>query len=173
MVLKEKISSGRQFCWWKWPIDVRGQRRMAKLDWADSKATVTQITTCYNQCIKMSISVAPWSRCATATEDHIGWHFCQLRTESWGSSNLEDDWEKEAWYDDIRMVGSDFGVNCMDPSCLVTKFLAAGDGVMVWGIFSLSPLLPIERCLNATAYLSIIADHLHLFRTTVFPSYDG
>ncbi len=87
MVLKEKISSGWQFCWWKWPIDVRGQRRMAKLDWADSKATVTQITTCYNQCIKMSISVAPWSRCATAAEDHIGWHFCQLRTESWGSSS--------------------------------------------------------------------------------------
>ncbi len=35
----------------------------------------------------MSISVAPWSRCATAAEDHIGWHFCQLRTESWGSSS--------------------------------------------------------------------------------------
>ncbi len=69
------------------------------------------------------------------------------------------------------MVGSDFGVNCMDPSCLVT-FLAAGDGVMVWWILSLSLLLPIERCLNVTAYLSIIADHLHLFRTTVFPSYD-
>ncbi len=46
----------------------------------------------------------------------------------------------------------------MDPSCLVSMVQAAGGGVMVWGIFSwhtLSPLVPIEHHLNATAYLSI------------------
>ncbi len=45
----------------------------------------------------------------------------------------------------------------------------AGGGVKVWGIFSwnpLGPLEPIEHCLNATAYLSIIADHVHPFMTT-------
>ncbi len=49
----------------------------------------------------------------------------------------------------------------MDPSCLVSMVQADGGGVMVWGIFSwhtLGPLVPIEHCLNATAYRSIVAD---------------
>ncbi len=60
----------------------------------------------------------------------------------------------------------------MDPSCLVSM-VQAGGGVMVWGIFSwhtLSPLVPIEHRLNATAYLSIVADHVHPFMTTVYSS---
>ncbi len=59
----------------------------------------------------------------------------------------------------------------MDPSWLVLTVQAAGGGVMVWGIFSwhtLGPILPTEHCLNATAYLSIVADHIHLFMTTVY-----
>ncbi len=62
----------------------------------------------------------------------------------------------------------------MDPSCLVST-VQAGGGVMVWGIFSwhtLGPLVPIEHHLNATAYLSIVADHVHPFMTTVYPSSD-
>ncbi len=46
----------------------------------------------------------------------------------------------------------------------------------MWGIFSwhtLVPLVPIEHCLNATAYMSIVADHVHHFMTTVYPSSDG
>ncbi len=42
---------------------------------------------------------------------------------------------------------------------------------MVWGIFSwhtLGLLVPIEHRLNATVYLSIVADHVHLFMTTVY-----
>ncbi len=34
-------------------------------------------------------------------------------------------------------------------------------------------LVPIEYCLNATAYLSIVVDHVHTFKTTVYPSSDG
>ncbi len=52
----------------------------------------------------------------------------------------------------------------------------AGGGVMVCWIFSrhtLGPLVPIEHCLNTTAYLSIVADHVLPFMTTVYPSYDG
>ncbi len=59
----------------------------------------------------------------------------------------------------------------MDPSCLLS--MVQGGGVMVWGIFSwhtLGPLVPIEHRLNATAYLSIVADHVHPFMTTVYPS---
>ncbi len=47
---------------------------------------------------------------------------------------------------------------------------------MVWGIFSchtLGPFVPIEHRLNTTAYLSIVADHIHPFMTTVYPSSDG
>ncbi len=61
----------------------------------------------------------------------------------------------------------------MDPFCLVSTVQAGGGGVMVWGIFSwhtLDPLVPIEHRLNAAAYLSIVADHVHLFMTTVYPS---
>ncbi len=53
---------------------------------------------------------------------------------------------------------------------------AAGGAVMVWGIFSwhtLGPLVPIEHRLNATTYLIIVADHVHPFMTTVYPSSDG
>ncbi len=64
----------------------------------------------------------------------------------------------------------------MDPSCLVSMVQAGGGGVMVWGIFSwhtLGPLVPIEHRLNATTYLIIVADHVHPFMTTVFPSSDA
>ncbi len=47
----------------------------------------------------------------------------------------------------------------------------AAGGVMAWGIFSwhtLGPLVPIDHRLNATAYLSIVADHVHPFMTTVY-----
>ncbi len=46
---KEKISSEQQFFGRKCLVDARGQMRMARLVQGDRKATVTQITTCYNQ----------------------------------------------------------------------------------------------------------------------------
>ncbi len=63
----------------------------------------------------------------------------------------------------------------MDPSCLVSTVQDGGGDVMMWGKFSwhtLGPLVSIEHRLNATAYLSIVADHVHPFMTTVYPS-DG
>jgi len=54
---------------------------------------------------------------------------------------------------DIQMVGSDFCVNNMK----------------VW----IHPLVPIEQCLNTTAYLSIVTDHVHPFMTILYPSSDG
>ncbi len=52
---KEKISSERQLCGRKC-LDVRGQRRMGRLVRDDRKATVSQITTRYNQGIQNTIS---------------------------------------------------------------------------------------------------------------------
>ncbi len=64
----------------------------------------------------------------------------------------------------------------MVQSCLVSMVQAGGGGgVIVWGIFSwhtLGPSVPIEHRLNATAYMSIVADHVHPFMTTVYPSSD-
>ncbi len=63
----------------------------------------------------------------------------------------------------------------MDPSCLVST-VQAGGGVMVWGYFfwhTLGIFVPIEHRVNARAYLSIVADHVHPFVTTVYPSSDG
>ncbi len=53
---KEKISSERQLCGRKCLADVRGQRRMGRLVREDRKATVTQITTRYNQGLQNTIS---------------------------------------------------------------------------------------------------------------------
>jgi len=59
----------------------------------------------------------------------------------------------------------------MDPSCLVLMVQASGGGVIVCRIFSwhtLGPLVTNEYHLNTTAYLSIAADHIHSFMSTVY-----
>ncbi len=96
-----------------------------------------------------------------------------------------EDWKNVAWSDESRFLlqHSDGRVRIwrkehenMDPSCLVSTVQAGCCGEMVWGIFSwhtLGPLVPIEHCLNATAYLSIVSDHVHPFMTTVYPSSYG
>ncbi len=53
---KEKISSEQQLCGRKCLVDVRGQRRMGRLVRDYRKATVTQITTRYNQGMQNTIS---------------------------------------------------------------------------------------------------------------------
>ncbi len=75
---------------------------------------------------------------------------------------------------DIQTVGSEFGVKNMKESilpCLNGSGWRWGcNGV---GDIFLAHFVPIEHCLNATAYLSIVADHVHPFMTTVHPSSDG
>ncbi len=53
---KEKISSELAVVWNKCLVDVRGQRSMGRLVRDDRKASVTQITTCYNQGMQNTIS---------------------------------------------------------------------------------------------------------------------
>ncbi len=53
---EEKISRERQLCGRKCLVDVRGQRRMDRLVSDDRKATVSQITTRYNQDLQNTIS---------------------------------------------------------------------------------------------------------------------
>ncbi len=137
--------------------------------------------------ISESTTRRTWSRSATAAEDHTGCRSGHLRTGN-GGYNLQkahqdwtiEDWKNVAWSDGSRFLlrHSDGRVRIwrkehesMDPSCLVSTVQADGGGVVVWGIFSwhtLGPLVPIEHRLNATAFLSIVADHVHPFRTTVY-----
>lgn len=58
------------------------------------------------------------------------------------------------------------------PSSLVSTVLANG-GVMVWVIFSWITLTITEHNVNTTTYLSIVADPVHPFMTTVNQSSDN
>ncbi len=194
---KEKISSDQQLCGRKYLVDVRGQRRMGRLVRDDRKATVTQITTHYKQGMQNTISEPTTRR----TLKQMGYssrrpHRVPLLSDKNRKQRLQftqdhqnwtiEDWKNVVWSDESRFLlqHSDGRVRIshkehesMDPSCLVSMVQAAGGGgVMVWGIFSwhtFGPLVPIEHCLNAKTYLSIVADHVRPFTTTVYPSSYG
>ncbi len=153
------------------------------------------ITTCYNQGMQNTISECTTHR----TLKQMGYssrrpHRVPLLSAKSGKRRLQfaqahqnwtiEDWKNVAWSDESQFLlqHSDGRVRIwckehesMDPSCLIST-VQAGGGVMVWGIFSwhtLGPLVLIAHCLNATAYLSIVADHVHPFMTTVYSSSDG
>ncbi len=91
---KEKIFSERQLCGQKCLVDVRGQRRMGRLVRDDRKTTVTQPLVTTKVCRIPSLNaqhVEPWSRWATAAEDHTGCHSCQLRTGNGGTGSTKLD----------------------------------------------------------------------------------
>ncbi len=185
---KDKISSERQLCGRKCLVDVRDQRRMGR---DDRKATVTKVTTRYNQGMQNTISERTTRRTLKQmdyssrrphrvpllsaknrkrriqfAQAHQNWTIEDLKSVAWS-----DESRFLLWLSDVRVrIWSKEHEN-MDPSCLVSTVQAAGGGVMVWGIFSwhtLGPLVPIEHRLNATAYLSIVTEHVHPFLTTVY-----
>ncbi len=170
---------------------------MGRLVRDDRKAKVTQITTRYNQGMQNTISECTicrtlkqigyssrrpqWVPLLSAKNRKRRIQFTQAH-QNW----TIEDWKNVAWTVESRFLlqHSDGRVRIwckehesMDPSCLVSTVQAGGGGVMVWGIFSwhtFGPFVPIEHRLNATAaYLSIVADHVHPFMTTVYPSSDG
>ncbi len=155
---------------------------MGRLVRDDRKAT--QITTCYNQGMQNTISEHTTRRTLkqmgsssrrphrvlllSAKNRKRRLQFAQAH-QNW----TIEDWKNVVWSDESRFL-LQHSDESKDPSCLVSTVQAGG--VMVWGIFSwhtLGSLVPIEHRLNATAYLSIVADHVHPFMTTVYPSSDG
>ncbi len=105
------------------------------------------------------------------TQAHQNWTIEYCKNVAWSDESQfllrHSDGSVRIWHEEHES---------MDPSFLVSMVQAAGGGVIVWGIFSwhtLHPLVPIENCLNATAYLSIVADDVHPFMTTVYPSSGG
>ncbi len=105
------------------------------------------------------------------TQDHQNWTIDNWKNVAWSDESRfllrRSDSRVKSWYKELEI---------MDPSCLCSTVQAGCGGVILWGIFSwhtLGPLVTIEHCLNATAYLSIVADHVHPFMTTVYPSSDA
>ncbi len=108
---KEKISSERQFCGRKCLVHVRGQRRMVRLVRDDRKATVTQITTRYNQGMQNTIS----ERTTRRTLKQMGYsswrpHWVPLLSAKNRKQTLQfaqahqswtiEDWKNVAWSDE-------------------------------------------------------------------------
>ena len=160
---KDKISSEWQLCGRKCLVDVRGQRRMGRLVRDDRKATVTQITTRYNQGMQNTIS----ERTTHRTLKQMGYssrrpHWVPLLSAKNRKRRLQftqahqnwtiEDWKNVAWSDESRFLlrHSDGRVRIwrkehesMDPSCLVSM-VQSGGGVMVWGIFSWHTFWPVS-----------------------------
>ncbi len=185
-----------QLCGWKCLVDIRGQRRMGRLVRDDRKAKVTKIITRYNQGMQNTISECTTRRtlkqmgCSSRRPHRVLLLSAKNRKQRLQFAQAHQNWRIEywknvAWSDESRFLlqHSDGRVRIwceehesMDPSCLVSTVQTASGGLMVWGIFSwhtLGPLVPIEHHLNATAYLSIVADLVHPFMTTVYSSSDG
>ncbi|GBO40395.1 hypothetical protein AVEN_242819-1 [Araneus ventricosus] len=83
-----------------------------------------------------------------------------------------EDWKKVSWSDESRFLlhHTDGRIRIWRkqyefrdrPSCQMTPLQAGG--VMVWGMISwsaLGPLISMDTTMNSTAYLNIIADHVH------------
>ncbi len=187
---KEKISSEQQLCGRICLVEILGQRRMGRLVRDDRKETISQITTRYNQGMQNTISERTTRRTlkqmnySSRRPPRVPLLSAKNRKQAHQSCTIED-WKNVAWSDESRFLlqHSDGRVRIwckehesMDPSCLVSTVQAGAGGVMVWGIFSwhtLGPLVPIKHHLNTTAYQSIVAEHVHPFMTTVYPSSDA
>ncbi len=169
---------------------------MGRLFRDDRKAIVTQIITRYNQGMQNTISERTTRRTlkqmsySSRRPLRVPLLLAKNRKRRLKFAQAHQNWTIEdcknvAWSDESQFLlrHSDGRViiwrkvhESMDSSCLVSTVQAGGGGVMVWGIFSwhtLGPLVPIEHRLNATSYLSIVADHVHPFMTSVYPSSDG
>jgi len=122
----------------------------------DRKATVTQITTRYNQGLQNTIS----EHITRRTLKQMGSssrrpHWVLLRSDKNRTRRIQLTQTQQKWSDEsrflLRISDGRVRIWCkehegMDPSCLVSTVQAGVGGVMVWGIFSwhsLGHLVPI------------------------------
>jgi len=174
---KGKTSCMLQSCGWKCLVDARGHQLIEEQLWLKYPLVTTEV--CSKAFVKPQ-HAQPWGGWAKTAEDPTRFHSSPLQIEKrlqfarahqyWTG----EDWKKVAWSDKSRFLlrHSDGRVRIwrkqnenMDPSCLVTTVQGGGGDVMVWG------MLPIGHRLNATAYLSIVSDHVHPFMATMYPSW--
>ncbi len=160
---------------------------MARLVGDDRKTTVTQITTRYNQGLQNTISEHTTHRTLKQMDSSSRRpHRVPLLSDKNSTRRIQftqdhqnwtiEDWKHVAWSDESRFllrhsdVGSEFGIKNMKAWIILPCL--NGSGWWWWcngvGDILLAHLVPIEHRLNATAYLSMVADHVHLFMTTVY-----
>ncbi len=111
---KEKISSEWQLCGRKCLVDIRGQRRMGRLVRDYRKATVTQITTRYNQGIQNTISERTTRRTLKQMVNSRRPHQVPLLSAKNRKRRLQfaqahqnwtiEDWKNMAWSDASRFL---------------------------------------------------------------------
>ncbi len=141
----------RQLCGRKGFVDVRARRRMGKLVRDDRKATVTQITTRYNQVMQNTISECTTHR----TLKQMGYnsrrpHRVPLLSAKNRKRRLQfaqahqnwtiENWNNVVWSDESRFLlwHSDGRVRIwhkehesMDPACFVSMVHAGGGGGII------------------------------------------
>ncbi len=150
---------------------------MGRLVRGDRKATVTQITTPYNQGRQNTISEC--TTCRTLKQMVYSSRrphqvpLLSAKNRKWRLQFTQADESRFL----LRHSDGRVRIWCkeheiMDPSCPCLN----GSGWWWWcngvGIFVWHTLVPIEHYLNITAYLIIVADHVYHFMTTVYPSSD-
>ncbi len=129
MVWKRENIQRAAVVWMKCFVDVRGQRRIDRLDRDDRKTTVTQITTRYNQGMQNTISEHTTHR--TLKQMHSSSrrpHRVPLRSDKDSTRRIQftqthqnqtiEDWKNvassdESWFLLHSDVGSEFGVKNM------------------------------------------------------------
>ncbi len=169
-------------------VDVRGQRTMGRLVRDDRKTTVTQITTRYSQGMQNTISDCTTSRTLKQmgsssrtphrvpllSEKNRKWRLQFAQThQNW----TIEDWKKVAWSDEslflLRQSDGRVRIWHKDHESMFRLFSGSGCSMVqaAGGGGGGGFLVSIEHCLNATAYLSIVAVHVHPFMTSVGESY--
>lgn len=123
-----------------------------------------------------------WGEWATRAEDDRGFHYYQPRTEIWGCSGKtlpktgqlkmggKTAWSNESCFllrcTDGRVRIQRLQYESIDLTCLKATFQAGlwwCDDVKIFSWNTLGSLTPINHHLNATANLSIVADHVYHF----------
>ena len=134
----------------------------------DRKPALSQITIHYNQDIKNAIS-----ECTKACET-----LRQMGYSSKGPQQVPLLSAKNrklrlkcclVWWDSMAAATFTVRIWHQKNESLISRVQADG-GVMVWEIFSwhtLGALIRTDCHLNCTAYLTIVADHVHPFMTTL------
>lgn len=177
-------------------IKEKGRRRLSRLVKQNRRETVAQLTAQYNAgpsasvsehtvqrtLLDMGLCSRRPTRVPLLTKRHR-----QLRLQ-WAREHRDwtmDEWKRVAWSDESRFlihhVDGRVRVRRLPgeqllPSCTAGHTQAGGGGIMLWGTFSwatLGPVVVVEQTMNAANYLNIIADQLHPYMASVFPTGNG
>ncbi len=173
MVWKRENIQWTAVVWMKMPCWCQRSEENVRLVRDDRKATVTHITTRYNQGMQNTISEHTTHRTlkqmgSSSRRPHrVPLLSAKNRTRRIQFTQVHqnwtiEDWKNVSWSDESRFLlrHSDVRVRIwlkehesMDPSCLISTVHAGGGGVMVWGGF-LGTLCFLAKSHHVTFYVT-------------------